>query len=106
MAKIPDVPRPKTGVTPVRNVRVATGLWESALEKARQAGETITAVVVRGLERYVRTGEGTTEPPPIPREVYAAARDASRESQEVGDRIAAAVEATWVRAWRARDDRP
>lgn len=53
MAKIPDMPRPKTGVTPVRNVRVATELWEAALEKARQSGETITAVIVRALEAYI-----------------------------------------------------
>lgn len=39
--------------------------------------------------------------PPIPREVYAAARVASRPKQEVDDRIACATEAVWSRAWRA-----
>lgn len=39
--------------------------------------------------------------PPIPKSVYRAAREASRESQEVDDRIACATEATWIRAWRA-----
>lgn len=40
--------------------------------------------------------------PPIPKSVYRAAREASRESQEVDDRIACATEATWIRAWRAQ----
>lgn len=40
------------------------------------------------------------EIPRIPREVYRAAMDASDESQEAGDRMACAVEATWVRAWQ------
>lgn len=39
--------------------------------------------------------------PPIPREVYAAAREASKPSQGVDDRIACATEAVWSRAWRA-----
>lgn len=44
--------------------------------------------------------------PPLTREVYAAARDASEPDQEVDDRIACATEAVWSRAWRAatRDD--
>lgn len=57
MDKIPYMPRPKTGVTPVRNVRVATELWEAALAKARETGETITAVIVRALDDYVH-GKG------------------------------------------------
>lgn len=46
------VPRPATGVTPVRNIRVRPDVWEPALENAQQDGTTLTNVITRFLERY------------------------------------------------------
>jgi hypothetical protein len=46
------VPRPATGKTPVRNLRVKDETWEPALEKAKADGTTITNVITRFLERY------------------------------------------------------
>lgn len=45
--------RPKTGVTPKRNVRVPDPLWKAATEKAKEEGRTITDVIVTALHRYV-----------------------------------------------------
>jgi hypothetical protein len=45
--------RPATGVTPLRNVRVADELWDAAKERAAENGETLTEVIVRALRRYV-----------------------------------------------------
>jgi hypothetical protein len=44
--------RPRTGVTPKRNIRVG-GIWDEAAEIAATRGETMTAVVERALQRYV-----------------------------------------------------
>lgn len=47
------MPRPKTGVTPVRNIRIGEDLWRSAQASARDQGETLTAVIERALTAYV-----------------------------------------------------
>jgi hypothetical protein len=46
------VPRPATGKTPVRSLRVADSIWRPALEKARAEGKTITQVITELLRRY------------------------------------------------------
>ena len=59
--------RPRTGVTPKRNIRVGT-IWDTAAEIAASRGETMTAVVERALQRYVsrhrpdRTADGDQGP--------------------------------------------
>jgi hypothetical protein len=40
--------------TPPRSVRVPDDLWRAAQEKAARRGETLTDVIRRALERYVR----------------------------------------------------
>lgn len=40
--------------TTPRAVRVPDALWRAAVEKARAEGTTVTAVVLRALERYIR----------------------------------------------------
>ena len=47
----PRYPRP---VTPRRSVRVRDELWNAAQDKAHDRSETVTDVVIRALERYVR----------------------------------------------------
>lgn len=49
------VPRPATGKTPVRNLRVPNDLWRAAQEKAAAEGRTLTDVLVAYLKRYVST---------------------------------------------------
>jgi hypothetical protein len=51
--------RPKTGITPVRNVRISDDLWHPALAAARAQGDTITAVIERALRRYLAAYERT-----------------------------------------------
>ena len=48
------VPRPPTGKTPVRNLRVVNEVWEPALEAAREQGGTITDVITQFLRWYLR----------------------------------------------------
>lgn len=62
MCDDPDVPRPATGKTPLRNIRVEKELWQAALAKARAEGRTLTDVLVAYLRRYVST------PPRAPRD--------------------------------------
>lgn len=45
---------PNQPKTPLRNVRVSNELWEAALVKAEDRGETVSEVVRRALERYVK----------------------------------------------------
>ena len=45
--------RPRTGVTPKRNIRVGQ-IWDDAALIAASRGETMTAVVERALENYVK----------------------------------------------------
>jgi predicted HicB family RNase H-like nuclease len=40
--------------TPPRSVRVPDALWTAATAKAAEQGVTVTDVLVRALERYVR----------------------------------------------------
>lgn len=46
------MPRPATGKTPVRNLRVPDEIWEKALENAHAEGRTITDVIIAALKRY------------------------------------------------------
>lgn len=46
---------PNQPKTKARSVRVPDGLWRAAQEKASEKDETVTDVIVRALERYVRT---------------------------------------------------
>lgn len=52
-------PRPATGETKVRGIRVPDGLWQRVKTRAAERGETATAVVLRMLHRYLRE----TDPP-------------------------------------------
>jgi hypothetical protein len=49
------MPRPATGQTPARNIRVDKELWQAALAKARIEGRTLSEVIVTYLRRYVST---------------------------------------------------
>lgn len=40
--------------TPLRNIRVNDELWRAAAETAKRRGESLTAVIVAALERYVK----------------------------------------------------
>jgi antitoxin component of RelBE/YafQ-DinJ toxin-antitoxin module len=47
----------KRGIrTPPRSIRVPDDLWRAAMAVADERGESITDVLRRALERYVRTG--------------------------------------------------
>lgn len=48
-----EMPRPRTGETPIRHVRVPDALWEQVGEIAREQGRTVSAVVLEALERHV-----------------------------------------------------
>ena len=50
-----QVPRPATGKTPNRNVRVVDQVWKPALAKAHAEGRTLTDVIVAYLRRYAST---------------------------------------------------
>jgi hypothetical protein len=49
------VPRPPTGKTPVRNLRVPDDIWRAAQDKAKTEGRTLTSVIVAYLKRYAST---------------------------------------------------
>jgi hypothetical protein len=49
------MPRPATGKTPVRNLRVPDHIWEPALAKAHAEGKTLTEVITAYLRRYIAT---------------------------------------------------
>jgi hypothetical protein len=49
------VPRPATGKTPVRNLRVPEHIWGPALDKAQAEGRTLTEVITVYLRRYIST---------------------------------------------------
>lgn len=40
--------------TPPRSIRVPDELWQAAQAKAAARGETVTDVLIRALERYVK----------------------------------------------------
>ena len=46
---------PNQPKTPARSVRVGAPLWDAAKVKAEERGETVTDVLVRALERYVKS---------------------------------------------------
>lgn len=46
---MPNQPR-----TPARSVRIPDELWRAALHKAEERGESVSDVLRRALERYVR----------------------------------------------------
>jgi hypothetical protein len=48
-----QVPRPATGKTPVRNVRVADEIWKPALAKAKREKRPLTEVIVDCLKEYI-----------------------------------------------------
>ena len=45
---------PNQPATPNRTIRVPDEVWEAARRVAQDRGETLTAVIVRALVRYVR----------------------------------------------------
>ena len=49
------MPRPATGKTPMRNLRVPDHIWGPALDKARAEGRTLTDVITAYLRRYIST---------------------------------------------------
>lgn len=50
----PRLGRPPTGETPKRYFRAPDSLWSEVAALAKQRGETITAFVLRAVEREVR----------------------------------------------------
>lgn len=46
---------PNQPKTPARSIRVGVLLWEAAKAKAAERGESVTDVVIRALESYVRS---------------------------------------------------
>lgn len=49
-----DARVPREDWTPLRAVRVPDELWEAAKRVAADRDETVTDVIIRALERYVR----------------------------------------------------
>ncbi len=49
---IADVPN--TPGTPRRSIRVPDELWDAAVAKAEERGETVSDVLRKALERYVK----------------------------------------------------
>lgn len=47
------MPRPATGVTKSRNVRIPDHVWDEAKAIAEKRGETLTAVIDAALRRYI-----------------------------------------------------
>jgi hypothetical protein len=45
---------PNTPGTPRRTIRVPDALWDAAAAKAEENGESVSDVIRRALERYVR----------------------------------------------------
>lgn len=48
------MPRPATGETPKRNIRIEDAIWLPAQQRARHEKRTLTAVVKAFLSRYGR----------------------------------------------------
>jgi predicted transcriptional regulator len=49
MAQVPNQPK-----TPLRSIRVPDELWEAVQRKASDRDETVTDVIIRALQRYLR----------------------------------------------------
>jgi Ribbon-helix-helix protein, copG family len=47
------VPRPRTGETPIRHVRIADKVWAEVERIAREEGRSVTSVVRDALARYL-----------------------------------------------------
>lgn len=45
---------PNKPATPHRTVRVPDDLWAAAKQKAAAEGTTVTAVIIKALERFLR----------------------------------------------------
>ncbi|HET6911265.1 MAG TPA: CopG family transcriptional regulator [Mycobacteriales bacterium] len=45
---------PNTPGTPRRTIRVPDDLWDAAAEKAAERGESLSGVLRKALERYVK----------------------------------------------------
>jgi uncharacterized protein (DUF1778 family) len=52
-----QVPRPATGKTPLRNIRMSNDLWNALKEAAEYEGKTVTDVLVAYARRYVAAVE-------------------------------------------------
>lgn len=48
-----DMPRPATGKTPVRHIRLGDEIWEPIERAAREDGTTATAIVKAALAEYM-----------------------------------------------------
>lgn len=48
-----DMPRPKTGVTPVRHIRLGDEIWEQVERAAEEDETTATAIVKTALAEYM-----------------------------------------------------
>lgn len=44
----------QSGNTPRRTIRIKDPLWDAASEKATERGESVSDVIRRALERYVK----------------------------------------------------
>lgn len=64
MGTLRTVPRPATGKTPVRNFRIPRAIHDPATAIAAKRGETLTDVVTRALEAYIRRHRHLLEPDP------------------------------------------
>ena len=48
-----DMPRPKTGETPVRHIRLGDEIWDPVVQAADEDGVTATDVVKAALAEYM-----------------------------------------------------
>lgn len=46
---VPNAPK-----TPHRTIRIPESLWSAAMSKARSQGVSLTSVIIKALERYVK----------------------------------------------------
>lgn len=49
MGRVPNMP-----ATPNRTIRVPDEIWEPAMAKAHDEGKTLTEVIVKALEAFLR----------------------------------------------------
>lgn len=107
------VPKPATGKTPVRNLRIADETWLPALAKAEAEDRPLTSVIEKALREYVGAPVGA------PREFTLAnwpeaehwARERPRALAELGDSLNGTVaplgqEWLTVAAWLASTRHP
>lgn len=47
------MPRPRTGETPIRHVRVSRNIWDEIGRIASEQGRSVSAVVIDALKRYI-----------------------------------------------------